>query len=497
MIKKTLFPLFLLFICVSPLLAQSGTVEEINTVVSQSDVEMHIRFLASDEFMGRDTGTPQLKIAARYIATKFKIDGITPVPGQEDFFQPVPFNRIYPPDEGILAIGDSTYTLDKDLIAMNSIRGIVEGPVKILDYGSEQELKVADIEGNIVVTQAGFPGQSSPQQWFMSTDDKNTLLKEHGAIAVIELFDHQQFPWQVLVNFLNRDRLELAEEEENGERIPHLWLNGVENNLREAYKKLDRPLEAKLSITGKSTEKVVSNNVIGYIEGTDPDLKNEHLLLGAHYDHLGVIEGEKEKNTIYNGARDNAVGISGMLNAAKFLSDNPPKRSVLIAAWTAEEKGLLGSNWFAEHPLLPLNRIVYHLNIDGGGYNDTTKVTVIGLERTDGEGLLREAAEAFGLEAIPDPVPEQNLFDRSDNVHFARHGIPSPTYSMGLTAFDEEINRYYHQVTDEPHSLNYSYITRYIRSFVFATVKIANADRAPFWIEGDPYEKTGLELYKN
>jgi len=146
--------------------------------------------------------------------------------------------------------------------------------------------------------------------------------------------------------------------------------------------------------------------------------------------------------------------------------------------------------------MIPLNQIIYKLNIDGAGYNDTTKVTVIGLGRTDADDDLIAAAEAFGLTAIPDPVPEQNLFNRSDNVHFARHGIPAPTYSLGVTAFDDEINYYYHQPTDEPHSLDYGYITQYIRSFVLASLKIANAETAPFWLPGDVYEPAGKELYQ-
>jgi len=227
-------------------------------------------------------------------------------------------------------------------------------------------------------------------------------------------------------------------------------------------------------------------------------LKDEYLLLSAHYDHIGVVGGHPEPITseyIFNGARDNAVGTAGVLAAGKYLSQNPPKRSVILAAWTAEEIGLLGSNYFAENPMIPLEQIVYNLNIDGAGYNDTTKVTVIGLGRTEADPEMKAAAGSFGLEAIPDPVPEQNLFDRSDNVSFARKGIPAPTYSMGLTAFDEEINYYYHQVTDEPHTLNYDYVTAYIRSFVLAAQKIANRDEAPFWLPGDVYEEAGVELY--
>ncbi|WP_372904915.1 M28 family peptidase, partial [Rhodohalobacter sp.] len=151
--------------------------------------------------------------------------------------------------------------------------------------------------------------------------------------------------------------------------------------------------------------------------------------------------------------------------------------------------------YYAENPPIPLNQTVYNLNIDGAGYNDTTKVTVIGLGRTEADDDLKASAKAFGLEAIPDPVPEQNLFNRSDNVHFARAGIPSPTYSMGLTAFDDEINQYYHRPTDEPDTINYDYVTSYVRSFVMAAYLVGNADNAPFWLPGDEYEEAGIELF--
>ena len=254
--------------------------------------------------------------------------------------------------------------------------------------------------------------------------------------------------------------------------------------------------EARLIVEGKIDQQVKSKNVLGIIEGTDPELRDEYVLLSAHYDHVGVKRGTNDADTIFNGARDNAIGTSAIMLAAKYFSQNPPKRSILFAAWTAEEKGLLGSAWYSENPTIPIEQIVYNLNIDGAGYNDTTKITVIGLERTEAEGDFITAAKTFGLEAIQDPVPEQNLFDRSDNVNFAKKGVPAPTFSPGVTAFDEELMKYYHQVTDNPESVDYSYVTSYTRAFVLAAQIIANAPKAPFWKKGDKYEAAGLELYE-
>jgi hypothetical protein len=478
--------------------ASNGDPDRITQLIPQSQVEFNIYFLAADEFLGRDTGTNELDIAARYIATWFQTNSVKKAPGHDSYFQNVPFRRFLPPQEAEFASGDSTHTLNRDFVAMNSVRGEFEGEIIFLDYATREELAEEDVEGKIVVAAAGLPGQTSPQQLFNSSQQKIEWAAEVGAAALVELFSNPQFPWQFLVNFLGGERIAVLDNESGEEvTIPHLWLNSVRHDLKPHFNAVSGST-ASLSVLGPDAETFYSRNVIGVIEGTDPELKDEYVLLSAHYDHVGVVDTHPDPITseyIFNGARDNAVGTAGVLAAARYFSEHPPKRSVIFAAWTAEERGLLGSGYFAENPMIPLEQIIYNLNIDGAGYNDTTKVTVIGLGRTEADDEMKSAAAAFGLEAIPDPVPEQNLFDRSDNVHFARRGIPAPTYSMGLTAFDDEINYYYHQVTDEPDTIDYRYVTAYIRSFVLAAQKIADRAEAPFWLPGDVYEEAGIELY--
>lgn len=493
-----LFISFLYFLPATVSEAQTTLADPITEQVTQRDVEFSIYFLASDEFRGRDTGTQELKIASRYISTWFQVHGVQPAPGHESYYQEVPFLRLSPPDTATLTVADSTYSLNSHLIAMNSIRGEFSYPIIVLDYATHEEIEENDIEGKIVIAETGLPGLTSPQQFFSASAEKREQVAAAGGAGLIELYTNLQFPWQILVNFLGTERIapddRVDEEQVN---IPHLWMNAVQNSAKSFLSSHDDS-QAGLILTGGDSDSFTSRNVIGVIEGTDAELKDEFLLLSAHYDHVGTVRGQDEPLTgehIFNGARDNAVGTAGVLAAAKYLAENPPKRSVIFAAWTAEERGLLGSSYFANHPMIPLNQIVYNLNIDGAGYNDTTKVTVIGLGRTEADPEMKAAAEMYELEAIPDPVPEQDLFNRSDNVNFARHGIPAPTYSMGLTAFDDEINYYYHQVTDEPNTLNYDYVTRYIRSFVHAAQSIANRDEAPFWLPGDVYEEAGIELY--
>jgi Zn-dependent M28 family amino/carboxypeptidase len=223
-------------------------------------------------------------------------------------------------------------------------------------------------------------------------------------------------------------------------------------------------------------------------------LKNEWIIISAHYDHVGVKK-NATADSIYNGARDNALGTVALLQAAKFFGKNQPKRSILFLAVTAEEKGLLGSEWYSNHPLIPLKQTVFNFNCDGAGYNDTTIVTLIDLNRTTADQLLIEGCSAFGLTLKGDPAPEQNLYERSDNVNFAVKGVPAVDMAPGVKAFDQNLFKYYHQPADEVGSLNMRYIEKFHQSFVYSAYLIANAKDRPTWKQGDKFEEAGKKLY--
>jgi hypothetical protein len=220
-------------------------------------------------------------------------------------------------------------------------------------------------------------------------------------------------------------------------------------------------------------------NVIGYIKGIDPKQNDEVIILSAHYDHLGVTQNGND--SIYNGARDNAVGIAAIINAAKYFSKYPPNRSMIFVAFTGEEIGYVGSRYFSENPPVPLNKIVFDLNADNAGYNDTTITTIVGLGRTSAEPDIKEANRQYGLTAEPDPVPEMNLFERSDNYSLAVKGIPGVTYAMGFTSFDTLLTNYYHTVDDELETLDLDYSLRYINSYILAAKLIDANFSAPYW----------------
>ena len=466
----------------------------INELITPAESAFHLRFLASDELRGRDTGSHEIDVAARYIAEYFRQSGLQPLPGADEYFQAVSLMETHPPAKGILTMGDKKFNQGQELLVLRGSGVNLDTDLVFANYGLEADLEGLDLQDKILVVKAGSEEAVSPRQFFGLVGTKQQLAKSKGAAAVIELYNSPGIPWPMLLNYLNQPQLGIDDGKEEKAALPYIWLQDSKNELLVSLKE-KQVAKASLEVSDLVKKPIPSKNVLGMIEGTDEKLKNEFLLLSAHYDHVGVGPSSDPADSIFNGARDNAVGTAAVLCAARTLGAYPPKRSVIFAAWTAEEKGLLGSAYYAENPLIPLNQTIYNLNIDGAGYNDTTVVTVIGLERTSAQNHIREATETYGLTAISDPAPEQGLFDRSDNVNFAKKGIPAPTYSTGFRSFDDEIMKYYHQVTDEPEGLNFNYLLKYFRSYALAALKIANDERRPSWTVGDKYEVAGKQLY--
>ncbi|WP_057936589.1 M28 family peptidase [Algoriphagus resistens] len=451
-----------------------------------------LTYLTSDELKGREPSYPEMALAYDYIAMQLEDAGAKPVPGADGYFQNIPFRLSSPPSKGKITIGDSTYSQGGNLLVLDGES--LSGTFELVDvgFGTPSDFEGKDLTGKIAVSSVGAPDKMNPADLFSLGSEKTENAKKQGAVALIERFNIPSIPWQLIANYLNRDQMGIDKGESS--KLPYIWVKDLSNTLPEQIA-AGNDKSAVLEIEGKTNKAVEGKNVVAWIEGTDKNLKNEYVMLSAHYDHVGIGRPDESGDSIYNGTRDNAIGTVAVMNAAKFFANNPPKRSILLALWTAEEKGLLGSRYFAENPLVPLNQIIYNLNIDGAGYNDTSIITVIGLGRTTGDELITEAVEDFGLKALADPAPEQGLYDRSDNVNFAKEGIPAPTFSLGFTAFDDEINKYYHKAADEVDSVDLDYVTLYWKSYILAAQKIADAAEQPKWVAGDKYEDAGKKLY--
>lgn len=500
---KTRF--LLAFFCLTslvPAFAQETLPED---QLDRTALKGHMYFLASDFLQGRRTGSQGNLIAANYIASQMEAYGLQPLAEDgSSYLQYVPFESVTPPQSGSLTLGDATFEHQEDLLLLSGQSVSADAKIVFAGHGwideatDHDDYQGLNVKGAVVITLPGPPDDKSPQAIFDAQSKKVELAEERGAVALIEMY-RLPYPWAAIKGYLGGENIRLRNPDRPVSKIAYGWLNVKQD--APAMKAVLEKKKSKGSIqsSGVTRSELASYNVAGLIEGSDPELKNEYVVVSAHYDHVGVGKQGggyySEQDSIFNGARDNAFGTISALAAAKALSAQRPQRSVVILAVTGEELGLLGSRYYVENPLVPLEQTIYNVNTDGAGYNTTEAISILGAGRTGIDAEIADATGAYGLDVIEDPAPEQGLFDRSDNVNFAAKGVPAVTFSAGLTAFDDEINKYYHQVTDNPNTIDYDYLLAYCQSFSRLARLIANKAELPFWVEGDKYEAAGKELY--
>ncbi len=484
---KKITLLVLVLISSIALNAQTDVQKTVATV-TKSNIEGHIYFLASDELKGRETGSPEIDIAASYLANTMRGYGVQPA-NNGSYYQEVKLEKTTAANKMTIQLNNIS---SEKLMPLQGKNIDFKGDAIYLNYGLIEDYKGKNVKGKLVIVKSGATGDEDARTAFGIGRKKRKIASENGAIGLVEISTVTKDTWQSMMHFFNADKLGVTNNSD--EKSLHLWLQDEDGSITKALEAA-KTINTKLSIAGIAKIPVKAKNVVGMVEGTDPKLKEEFVIYSAHYDHNGIGKPNAENDSIYNGARDNAVGTVTVLSAAENIAKYPTKRSALFILFTGEEKGLLGSKWYVEHPVIPLEKMVYCFNSDNGGYNDTSKATIIGLNRTTVSKHIIDAAAEFDLTAIDDPAPEQGLFDRSDNVQFASKGIPAPTFSMGFTAFDAEINKYYHQTADNPDSLDYDYLFKFFKSYVLACRLIANDPVTPFWTTGDKYYTAGEKLY--
>jgi Zn-dependent M28 family amino/carboxypeptidase len=263
-------------------------------------------------------------------------------------------------------------------------------------------------------------------------------------------------------------------------------------------------LKLSLHMAKRSTRSDIrSSNVVGMIEGSDPKLKNEYVVLSAHLDHLGVNK-EMTGDNIFNGAMDNASGVATMLETARMFSQGKarPKRSILFVALTGEEKGLLGADYFASNPTVPLASIVANVNLDMPLLTyDFKNVVAFGAEHSSLKGAAASALAKLGLGLIPDPWPEQGVFTRSDHYMFVKQGVPSIFLATGMGSFKKDEDppkiwgeffaKYYRQASDDTKlPFNYDAAARFAQLNYMIALEIADTRQKPTWNKGDFFGDT-------
>jgi Zn-dependent M28 family amino/carboxypeptidase len=428
----------------------------------------HVAFLASDALEGRDTGSEGHTKAAAYVAEQFKAAGLAPA-GTSGYLQPVRFTsrRIVEARSSLTLVRDGVATpvaLGTD--AAFSMRidpaPTVDAPLAFVGYGlSIPELQIDDLAGQdlrgkvavyLVGSPAGVPdalgahAQSAAARW--------AALKQAGAIGaiVVQHPGRQEPPWeraalarlQPAMSLADASLLDTAGQQvaiafnpASAERLfagsGHTFAEIVA--LAGDRKPLPRfPLPTALRATVQvETAAVTSDNVAGVLRGGDPALRDEYVVLSGHLDHLG-IGGAVNGDRIYNGAMDNASGIASLIETAAALARAPerPKRSVLFVAVTAEEKGLLGSRYFAARPTVPAQAIVANINMDMFlPLFPMKSVMVFGLDESGLGAAVRQVATRMGFTVQGDPEPLRNRFIRSDQYSFIRQGVPAVALKVG------------------------------------------------------------------
>ena len=465
------------------------------------DLKGEMYFLASDYLAGRRTGSIGNEVAAEYIAAQLEAYGYEPI-NDGSYFQEVPLRSVLSPGSATLTVGKSNFQVGENLLIMRGPAAVGDGNVVFANYGwvdeatGHDDYKDLDVEGKIVITRPGVPGMTGQQGVFEGLGKKPELAAERGAIAIYEIYS-LPFPWSSFVGYFGGERIGINSGESRTATIPYGFIK-TEDGFLEALN-ARKKTKGSFASAGMIAQDMNSRNVGGILRGSDPELADEYVILTAHFDHVGVgAQGGgafTEQDSIFNGSRDNAFGTISLLSAARAFAEVPPRRSIIILAVTGEEMGLLGSQYYAANPLVPLEQTVYNFNTDGAGYTETDAISLFGANRTGIDPQVEQGAGAFDLRVIGNPAPEQNLYDRSDNVSFAARGVPALTFSPGFSEFNDGMMRYYHQVSDNPNTIDYDYLRKYCQAFTLSARLIANRDTRPFWAEGDKYEEAGRDLY--
>jgi Zn-dependent M28 family amino/carboxypeptidase len=486
----------------------------------------YVEFLASDKLEGRNTGSEGHRKAAEYVAGQFERDGLRPA-GVEGYIQPVKFiTKELDEPHSSLALErdrkDKVLALGEDAIIGTGVDPVasLEAGLVFVGYGLRipeikyDDLAGLDTKGKIAVYLNGAPGtlSSALAAHYQSRAERWAALRSAGIIGAVSIANpkHMDIPWPRIASNRFQMTMQLAApgmNETAGEQIAIAWnpahadelLEGTRHSLddlvavAEAGKQLPRfPISGKLKIrTAVKHGDVVSQNVGAIYLGTDPALKDEYVVMSAHLDHLGVgkpINGD----AIFNGAMDNAAGVASMLDVAGRLKETgaKTKRSILFVAVTGEEKGLLGSQYFAANPTVPAKSMIADINVDEFLPLFPLKIlTVYGLDESTLGDDIRTVAMQMGVRVQPDPEPARNVFIRSDQYNFIRHGIPAlmPAFGTVKGSGEEDALRKwnavrYHAPSDDLNQPVDKEAAGTFNDLVLRLVqRVANADTKPSW----------------
>ena len=501
-------------------------------------IEADVRFLADDLLEGRETGTRGHELAALYVAQRLRAIGLAPAGDDGSYYQRVPMLRATRVADGgrlVVTRNGATTALrfrEQFLPALNYHGAKVAVAAQAVFVGQgvyaptlgHDDFSGIDLRGKIAVLFAGAPAafDIDRRAFHASSREKLRELSARGAIGAVFVdtdADEARTPWTRAMQGWDKSGMRLRAADGSGiDTFPQLRvvahvsaaaadavLAGDGRSAAQLFEAAEGGTLKPFALPGvialgarTAITPVESRNVVARLAGSDAALAKQHVLFSAHLDHLGIgapVDGD----AIYNGALDNALGVAVMLEAARELAAMPvqPKRSLLFVALTAEEKGLLGAQWYARRPTVPRDSLVANINMDMPMLlTPTDDVVPVGLQHSSLQPLVQQAAKDIGVALSPDPFPEQSIFVRSDQYAFIRAGIPA-VYLMAGTdasssgddanaAMQTFLRERYHQPGDDvSQSIQYADAARLGRLNARIGQLLGDAPQRPVWNAGD------------
>lgn len=515
-------------------------------VISIERLRADVKYLASDPLQGRGVGTRGEELATDYIAAQFEKAGLKPAGDNGTYFQKVPLVLVKTGDGSTLEMikGNETTSIkfDEEFVGVSYTQQSEDFDAEAIfvghgitapEYGWD-DYQNTDVKGKVVVLFTNEPPSEDPKfftgksltyygRWTYKYEE--ATRRGAKAVFIIHTPESAGYPYSVvrtvkgaqLLREPNTPALAFAGwlSSRGGEKV----LASAGLTVAEALKQADtrgfKPIPLGIRLKGHiptNVKKILSNNVVGIIEGSDPALKSEVVLFSAHWDHLGVARSSVGVEEIYSGALDNASGCSILMELARAWSaTNPkPKRSALFLATTAEESGLLGAVYYAAHPSVPLGKTVINFNFDMiSPVGEPESIVLNGAERTTAWKSLQETAGRHGLTIEPDHRAHHGLYYRSDHFALARGGVPAFSVGRGEKVkgkpvdftkkmMTEFIANTYHTPNDKYHEeWDFIGFPILIRFTLDAAREFANAPGLPTWLPGDEFrsarEKSGVK----
>jgi hypothetical protein len=515
------------------------------SLIDRNGIEAHLQFLADDARMGRMTGTPGYDEAAAYVAQQFADIGLEPG-GDDGWYQQVPMmaRRIDVDSTKFVFHQDDVEKVQRwkeDFVMRgDAVRAETNITAEVVFVGfgihapemNYSDYEGIDVAGRIVALFGGAPDTfpHNERAYYSSRLTKAEEAVARGAIGLVNLrsrTDQRRYTWKRLsenagvrpgmswIN-LSGDVANFFPELEGGATLnvppAHELFSRAPISFEQALDAADAgtpmstPLGTEITLARKTDhETITSPNIIGILRGSDPELAGEYIVFTAHLDHVGTgvpINGD----SIYNGMYDNAMGSSLLIETARAFAamPEPPRRSIMFIALTAEERGLVGSDYFAHYPTVPSDSLIANVNLDMPLLlYPLADVIAFGSEHSSLEGVISEVVVEEGFTLSPDPIPEEVLFIRSDQYSFVKKGVPAVFLVPGFTSTDPEvdpraINRehrqtHYHQPSDDlSRPIDWDSAVRFARANVRIGYAVAEGQERPTWNEGDFFgEKFG------